>query len=276
VFLNIKKLKMNDVKKFEIRNILLFLLVTFTWTWLFWLPSVLSPTGNSNQIIFILFIIGGYGPFVGAFLLTFINERKSGVKTLWKRFWNGKIELKWLLTTFLLIPSLYILSSMIAIVFQGDPPTLDWLSQPWLIIGYIITAFFAGGFPEEFGWRGYALDRFHVEWNLISSSLIIGIIWGFWHLPIWFMPDDSHSLGIFNFLLFLLDVVFVSILFTWLYNKTNGSILIAVILHTMLNFTSFVIFLSRLGEEIYRILLYIIGIILIVFFREKKLINDRK
>ncbi|MFX1235676.1 MAG: lysostaphin resistance A-like protein [Promethearchaeota archaeon] len=261
---------MNEVKKFETRNILLFLLVTFTWTLLFWLPSVLSPTGNSNQMIFALFIIGGYGPFVGAFLITFINERKSGVKVLWKRFWNPKIKIKWLLITFLLIPSLYILSSVIAILFQGDPPILEWISQPWVIISYIITAFFAGGFPEEFGWRGYLLDRFQVRGNMIISSLIIGIIWGFWHLPVWLMPDDSHSLGILNFFLFLIDVIFASILFTWLYNNTNKSILIAVILHTMLNFTSFLIFLSSLGEEIYRILLYITGILVIVFSREKE------
>lgn len=262
---------MAEVKKFETRNVLLFLLVTFTWTWLFWLPSVLSPTEPSNPVLFALFIIGGYGPLLGAFLLTFINERKSGVKFLWKRFWSVKIEKKWLLITFLLIPSLYILSSVIGIWFQGDPPTLEWVSQPWVIIGYIITAFFAGGFPEEFGWRGYLLDRFQGRGNIIISSLIIGIIWGLWHLPVWLMPDETHTMGIFNYLLFILDVTFTSILFTWLCNSTNGSIFIAVMLHTMLNFTSFLIVLSRLGEEIYLILKFIFGILVIVIFREKNL-----
>lgn len=267
---------MNEVQKFETRNTLLFLLVTFTWTWLFWLPSVLSPTGPSTPMLFVLFIIGGYGPIVGAFLLTFINERKSGVKVLWKRFWNVKINKKWLLVTFLLIPCLYILSSALAICFQGDPPTLDWLSQPWVMVGYIITAFFAGGFPEEFGWRGYLLDRFQGRVNLLFSSLIIGIIWGLWHLPVWLMPDETHTMGIFNYLLFIFDVTFSSILFTWLYKNTNGSIFIAVMFHTMINFTSFLIVLSRLGEEIYLILKCISGILVIVFFREKTLSSEQK
>ncbi|MFW9969607.1 MAG: type II CAAX prenyl endopeptidase Rce1 family protein [Candidatus Odinarchaeota archaeon] len=265
---------MNEIKQFEIRNILLFLLMNFAWTWLFWLPSVLSPTGNSDPFFFILFIIGGYGPFVGAFSLTYINEKKEGVKALWKRFWNIKIKMKWLLITILLIPALYVFSSLVVILIQETPPILTWISQPWVIINYLLTAFFVGGFSEEFGWRGYALDRFQVKVGGLISSIIIGIIWGLWHLPVWFIAGDPHGArGIPDFFLFLSETAFLSILYTWLYNNTNRSIFIAVIFHTIFNFMSFSIILSDIGDIIYLIFFYITVIIVVLFFREKKLLK---
>jgi membrane protease YdiL (CAAX protease family) len=265
---------MNENKEFEIRNTLLFLAITFGWTWLFWLPSVLSPIGHSDQLFFMLFIIGGYGPFVGAFSLTYINEKKEGVKALWKRFWNLRIEIKWLLITILLIPALYAVSSLVVIIIQGTPPILTFLSQPWVIFNYFLTAFFAGGFSEEFGWRGYALDRFQVKVGALISSLIIGVIWGLWHLPVWFIAGDPHGIGgIPDFFLFLLETTFLSILYTWLYNNTNKSIFIAVIFHTIFNFMSFSIILSDIGDMIYLIVFYITVIIVVLFFIVKKLVR---
>lgn len=264
-------LGINETKEFKPWNILLFLLITFTWTWLLWLPSVLSQTGHSNPILFLFFIIGGYGPFVGAFSLTLINESRNGVRALWKRFWNVKIAIKWVLISFLLFPVLYIISSVIDLLVQGNPPILAWISHPWVIINYLLIAFFAGGFSEEFGWRGYALDHFQVKFNALISSIIIGLIWGFWHLPVWFIAGDPHSIGgISDFFLFLLEVVSLSVLYTWLYNNTNRSILIAVILHTIYNFMTFFIILSSVGGDIYQILFYLTIILVVVFFKGEK------
>lgn len=265
---------MNGTKEFEIRNLLLFLLITFAWTWLLWLPSVISPIGHSDPLFFVLFIMGGYGPFLGAFSLTYINEKNEGVKILWKRFWNIKIGMKWLFITILLIPALYAISSLIIILVQGTPPILTWISQPWVIIIYLLTAFFAGGFSEEFGWRGYALDRFQVKLGALISSLIIGVIWGLWHLPVWFIAGDPHGTGgIPDFFLFLLETVSLSILYTWLYNNTNGSILIAVIFHTIFNFMAFFIILSDIGDMIYLLIFYITVILVVLFFKGKKLVK---
>jgi membrane protease YdiL (CAAX protease family) len=265
---------MNEIKQFEFRNIILFLLITFGWTWLLWLPSVLSPTGHSDPLFAILFIIGGYGPSVSAFIVTFINERKEGVKALWKRFWNVKIEIKWLLTTILLFPALFVISSIIIFTLLGTPPILPWLSQPWVIISYILTAFFAGGFSEEFGWRGYALDRFQTKTNALLSSLITGVIWGLWHLPTWFIAGDAHGTGgIPDFFFFLLEVTTASILYTWVYNNTNKSIFIAVIFHTIFNFMTFMIIIPYNGDLVYLLLFYTTVILVVLFFKGKKLVR---
>jgi membrane protease YdiL (CAAX protease family) len=265
---------MNEIKQFEIRNLLLFLLVTFAWTWLLWLPSVISQSGHSDPLFSVLFIIGGYGPFVGAFSTSYINERKEGVKALWKRFWNVKIDIRWLLITIFFFPSLFVVSSLLIILLQGTPPILPWVSQPWVIISYLLTAFFAGGFSEEFGWRGYALDCFQAKTSALVSSLIVGVIWGLWHLPVWFIAGDPHGLGgIPDFFLFLLEVIFLSILYTWVYNNTNRSILIAIIFHTVYNFMTFMIIVPHNGDLIYLIIFYTIVILVVLFFKGKRLVR---
>ncbi|MFX0041250.1 MAG: type II CAAX prenyl endopeptidase Rce1 family protein [Promethearchaeota archaeon] len=265
-------LETNEIKQFELRNIVLFLLITFAWTWLLWLASVISPTGHSNFLFSVLFIIGGYGPSVSAFLLTYITEKKEGVKILWKRFWNVKIKIKWLLITFLLFPALFVASSLLVLFVQGLPSTLAWISQPWVIITYILTAFFAGGFSEEFGWRGYALDRFQAKLGALISSLILGVIWGLWHLPTWFIAGDPHGIGgIPDFFLFVIETAFLSILYTWVYNNTNRSIFVAVMFHTIYNFMTFLIILPDNGDLIYLILFYITVIIVVLFFIVKKI-----
>jgi membrane protease YdiL (CAAX protease family) len=235
----VNELRMNEIKQFELRNILLYLVITFAWTWLLWLPSVISPTGHSELLFSVLFIIGGYGPSVSAFLLTFITERKEGVKALWKRFWSVKIEIKWLLITILLFPALFVVSSVVIFLLQGIPPILPWVSQPWVIISYILTAFFAGGFSEEFGWRGYALDHLQGKASALISSLM----------------------------------TFASVLYTWVYNNTNRNILIAVIFHTTFNFMTFMIIIPHNGDLIYLIFFYTTIIIVVVFFKGKKLVR---
>jgi len=81
---------------------------------------------------------------------------------------------------------------------------------------------------EEFGWRGYALDRLQAHYSALLSSVFLGIVWGLWHLPLFFMSgqDIYHSVPIPAF---ILGTIFLSILFTWIYNNTGRSILAVLI-----------------------------------------------
>lgn len=266
-----KPSRMDQVSDFEARNLLFFFVITYGWSWLFWLPAVLSPAGYSDPYFFVMFIIGAFGPFVGAFSLTYLNERMGGVNDLWKRFWNLKAEKNWLLASFLLFPALYGVAFMIAVFTEGRIPEFEWVSQPWLLVNFIAISFVGGGFCEEFGWRGYALDRLQVKWNALVSSLILGVVWTFWHLPVWFITGDPHQND--PFFLFLLSITFLSILFTWLYNNTNGNLFVAVVFHTMYNFMSKLNLFSQviLGGIIYVVLFIISVVAVVVIFKPKKL-----
>jgi len=258
---------------FEMRNLLIYFLIAFGWTWLMWLPSILIGILNIESLMYwihevetsvliiilaIFGILGTLGPFVGAFATTYLCEGKPGVKTLWKRFWNLEMGLKWFMicVLFWLIPFgfPYILTRLI----DGISPELVWVSQPWIpLVWFFMNFTRSGGMSEEFGWRGYALPRFQAKWNALISSLILGVIWAVWHLPLWFILGDPHQ-GT-SFLTFSFYLILVSIFYTWLFNNTKGNILGAVLFHAMANTIAQMIPLWGPNAGI-----YLFGVILIV------------
>jgi membrane protease YdiL (CAAX protease family) len=87
---------------------------------------------------------------------------------------------------------------------------------------------------EEIGWRGYALPRLLATRSMLSASLILGVLWGAWHLPTFFIPGlPQHSIP---FSAFMLLTIAYSVLFTWIYLRTAGSVLIATVFHGSINF----------------------------------------
>jgi membrane protease YdiL (CAAX protease family) len=86
------------------------------------------------------------------------------------------------------------------------------------------------GLAEEFGWRGFALPRLQLTHSAFFSSLMVGLVWGVWHLPI-------TSVAVPDLLLLLLSTMGLSVLMTWVLNNTGGSVLLAVLYQSAINVT---------------------------------------
>jgi hypothetical protein len=185
----------------------------------------------------ILLLVLGFGPTIAAFVMTAITEGKPGVRALWRRFWNRNLSIKWLLVTLLVLPALLLVANFVSRTLDGQAyPFLDLANQPWMVIPVIpqfIVAFIFNGMTEEFGWRGYALPRFQVRWNALTSSIVLGAIWASWHIPLWFVP--GHPLSQRNFWEWALGMILLTIIMTWIFNNTKGSVLAAVLFHAMIN-----------------------------------------
>ena len=217
-------------------NLWLFFLIAFAWSWLFWLPVVVW---NLNLLLSVV----ASGPSVAAFMLTYMSEGKNGVNNLLRRAIDFKFGKVWLVPMFLLIPAITGGALLMAALAVGQSPEFGILFyQPWLIpLAFIFMLLVAGSIQEEFGWRGYALDRLQKRVNnALISSLILGAIWGFWHLPFFFIGGTaageelgpSYNQPIWNL---VLSTMLLSILYTWLHNNTRGSLMPALIVHTMTN-----------------------------------------
>ena len=89
--------------------------------------------------------------------------------------------------------------------------------------------FFSGPLGEEPGWRGFALPRLQALHGPLVGSIILGVLWGLWHLPLFFTP--WNELTTFNVVVYVLATTCLSIIYTWVFNNTKGSILIAILLH---------------------------------------------
>ena len=92
-----------------------------------------------------------------------------------------------------------------------------------------MLVYIGGPVQEEYGWRGYALDRLQTKHSALTSSLIVGVLWGFWHLPLFFISLDPHSN--MNLWIFVLENVGSSIIHGWLYNQSQANITVAILTH---------------------------------------------
>jgi membrane protease YdiL (CAAX protease family) len=242
---------MYRTREFEGKNLLLFFAVSFGWSWLLWLPSVIISVTDNRDLMYWMYdvdmsvglgliaivgIFATFGPLVAAFTLTGLTEGREGVRRFWRRFWDVRLAGVWLLVSFLL-PILLIALPRLIVVPMGYPLQLAWASQPLVLVGWFLNNLTrSGGISEEFGWRGYALPRLQARWNALISSVVLGLVWAVWHVPLWFLAGSSQQGS--SFWLFLANLVLLSVLYTWLFNNAKGSILVAVVFHAMLNTAS--------------------------------------
>jgi membrane protease YdiL (CAAX protease family) len=109
------------------------------------------------------------------------------------------------------------------------------IESPLLIAPTLLFWLVFGPIPEEPGWRGYALDGLQARTSALGASLILGVVWSLWHLPLFFIPGtwqaEQVGLGTQRFWLYMLSIVVESSLYTWVYNNTQRSILAAILFH---------------------------------------------
>jgi membrane protease YdiL (CAAX protease family) len=183
----IDQLAKYKTKEFNTKYIILFFLIAFGWTWFWWflfISGVLKmpagvgtpdiDLGTAGPILLII-IFFPFGTTIGGFVVTALSSGRTGVKDLWKQFWNRNLKFKWLLVLILFYPILYLFTRYCSQLFFGlKQPPLDYLSTPWLIIPPFIASILNDGLSEEFGWRGYALRHFQSKWSALTSALILG------------------------------------------------------------------------------------------------------
>jgi hypothetical protein len=115
-------------------------------------------------------------------------------------------------------------------LFGGESPGIDPSLTVPILLYYLLFTFLSGPLSEETGWRGFALPRLQSRFGALTSSIILGLIWALWHLPLYFI-EERLALYIFIPL-----VLVISILMTWVYNNSRGSLILTVIMHFSFNF----------------------------------------
>lgn len=259
-------------KEFELRNLTFFFMLAWGLPLFFAALFIFGIVRWPSQVgpgMIILLVVLNFAPMIAAFVVTGITEGKPGVRALWKRFWNRNLSIKWLLVALLLNPAIRLVASLVNRTLEGDVyPILASNTLGLFLNGLII------GMREEFGWRGYALPRFQAKWNALTSSIILGAIWATYHLGNWFLPPGRERQD--NFWEFSLWIILLSILHTWIFNNTNGSVLASVLFHGVV--TNGVI--GCCGDSMWG-MEYLIGftlltaILIVIIFGPKNLVRER-
>jgi uncharacterized protein len=173
---------------------------------------------------------------LAAIIMTRITEGKAGMLRLRQRIKQWRFGWQWYLFILLGIPALILLGVIIQPAarasFQGLTSRL-LVSYPV----YFVVVCFAVGLPEEVGWRGFALPRMQPRYGPLWGTLLLGVLWVFWHLPRFLLPEHGGGPGtsfatfLTSFSYFFLMVMAMAIIFTWVFNHTRGSIFTAILAH---------------------------------------------
>lgn len=253
----------------ENKNLIFFFIIAFAWSWLLWLPEVLW-----NYKLY----LAPFGPSAAALIMVYKSGGWVKIKEFLKSSLTFKFNKLWLIPIFLLMPAIVGVSLWLAVI-GGEPlPQMPVLSNPWIILPAFLQIFFLGGpLAEEFGWRGYALDRLQMRYNALFSSIILGVVWGLWHLPLYFMPLQQIYQNI-PFVGFVMGTIFLSILMTWIYNNTNKSVLAVMCFHTSGNLAHFIFpaAFTKMGGLYSLILNILLVVFVLIFWGTKTMVRKNK
>ena len=212
-----------------------FFIFAYAGTWLLEMPYILSEDGSgllpysSPLLIWTSPVTIFTGPFLAAFIMTGVTEGRAGIGRLLRRFVLWRVGLGWYLFVLIVIPLILVLSVIVLPGALGSFQGLATLAPLPLLFLAVYVFFLSGPMGEEPGWRGFALPRLQALHGPLVGSLILGVLWGLWHLPLFFTP--WNELTTFNVVVYVLATTCFSIIYTWVFNNTKGSLLIAILLH---------------------------------------------
>jgi uncharacterized protein len=208
-----------------------FFVLTYALSWAFEIPLVVLRDGIAGIQGLVLNLLAANVPSVLAIVLTAMVFGRGSLRRLLGRLLIWRVNPLWYVVV---LGPFFLAGGMIALNTLLGGPAIS-LDVP-LLTAVIMLAFFifpGSAMGEEIGWRGYALPRLQTGRSALSASLILGVIWGFWHLPLYFAGQAGRPLSLLP--LFVVSTIALSVIITWMYNSTGGSLLLVVLLHATAN-----------------------------------------
>ncbi|MCK6583490.1 MAG: CPBP family intramembrane metalloprotease [Anaerolineales bacterium] len=221
--------------------VLTFVFLAYALTWPFLILEVLaSYRVISFELPMPVMILQGFMPGLAAVIVTGLISGKAGIRALLSKLLIARVGFRWY--TFAIFSMAAVCVTAIALNNLFGISVVPFLSTKMppfsgpieLLINIVVLLIFSAIFnSEEIGWRGFALPRLQSKYNALTSSLIISIPWLFFHLPLFFKLGSSQADS--SFISYGIGIIAQTVIFTWMYNNTRGSVLLATLLHASSN-----------------------------------------
>jgi uncharacterized protein len=211
----------------------LFLLI-FVLSIPFWLVDGLTQLPKGIPINLPVSSLMAFNPLIAVLILNYRYNKSAGTKDLLKRAFDYKRikEKRWYVPIIFLMPAMMFLAYWVMHLVGLPLPEPD---IPLLLVVILFPVFFMTAMGEEMGWLGYAIDPMQDRWGALKASIIMGAVWGLWHLWGHIQTDNGSEWIIWQFL----GSVPLRVLIIWLYNNTGKSILAGILFHAMINVSEF-------------------------------------
>jgi uncharacterized protein len=215
-------------------------------SWVIWLAMVATSMSIATPVGLVLNVIAIAGPSIAALSLAFALGNGE-LERLLDGFSLGRPFARWVLVALLLPLGMIAVAIAISVGAFGAPaPVVAMSALGVLAVEFIRILFLGGPLGEEIGWRGFALPRMQVRRSAFGASVVLGFIWGLWHIPLYFVPgtgqqETAAATGlVFAIAAFVVWTIGLSILFTWLFNQTAGSLIVVILFHAAVNLGAFI------------------------------------
>lgn len=223
------------------RPVLAFYVLSFAITWTTWWPMAAHDRGwidlhlsalplvGGLPLVGALYFVGGLGPGVAAYVVVRILHGKAADAELFGALLRWRVGWVWYVVAILLYPLIWAVTTTLSGTWPTELAALGSVNAVLAsLLRYLLAAV-----PEELGWRGFALPALQVRHTALTASLVVGLLWFAWHLPLVLGGDPVMST--YPLLPYAIWFLAQAVLYTWLYNNTRGSLLIAVLLHGIAN-----------------------------------------
>ncbi|HKV98640.1 MAG TPA: CPBP family intramembrane glutamic endopeptidase [Vicinamibacterales bacterium] len=211
------------------RSLLLFFVLTFLVSWTCFIGGAALRDASLARTVagYLVYLIGVFAPALVAIALTYRAEGRAGVHALLSGMFRWPQQARWWIFAFSYMVVVRLTAAAVHRLAFGAWP--EFGREIWLVMipATILSTPVQSG--EEVGWRGYALPGLADRFGLAPASLLLGAIWACWHLPLFFIEGVDKTGQ--SFPLYFLGVVALSVTLAWLYWRTNGSLLMTMLLH---------------------------------------------
>jgi membrane protease YdiL (CAAX protease family) len=209
-----------------------FFVLAYALSWLILVPAAFGLLPNSAGI---LAWLAPFGPAVAAFVVTALTGGRPAVGQLLRRMGQWRVGIHWYLLILVGVPLVELLGAFV--VLRAVP--IEDLAQNWpLVFTYylpqVLVAVVVIGLAEETGWRGFALPRLQERQGPLVGTSVLAVVWTLWHLPNVLFGGYTVT----SYALWVVLTIASAFIYTWVFNNTAGSILLAALLHAAINMGS--------------------------------------
>jgi membrane protease YdiL (CAAX protease family) len=267
------------VREWIQRNVIAsYILLAYGITWSIALIVALSYHGVIDLGIPLwLHYLLPYGPMLSALILTWVKGGRDSLRDLLGRMSKWRIKPVWIAITLFSLWIFYIASAFMMVIIGLPWPDLSIFGQvmylPYLtFLGSWVLWIFTYGIGEETGWRGYLLPHIQRKHSALVSALIVSLFWAAWHAPMFLYNENLIAMGPFGTLSWVIGLMFGSVLLTWLYNNSEGSVLMTAIWHGTFNmFTAAMGQAASITSAIISMLVMVLVVIVVFVYKPENL-----
>ena len=220
--------------------------LTFAISWAIWLGLIVGSLHIQTLMGAVLNIVAIAGPSVAALVLATVLGGGE-LRRLLAGFSLSRLSVRWMVVALVLPLAMMAAAIAVSVAAFGAPRPAVTVGVAGVVLAEFVRVLFLGGpVGEELGWRGFALPRLQQHRNALDASILLGLVWGLWHLPLYFVlgtgqsellrAGTSPAFAIGGFIGWTIGL---SVLFTWLFNQTGGSLIVVILFHAAVNLAAF-------------------------------------